>query len=86
MAWKCVNLNWYDVFQIICQYELQEARKVLDEFKGILREKNKELQKYEQDKKRLEKQNMTCLIEIKDLEHKIANIQKDSRDAIHKVI
>ena len=69
----------------LCQRELREAGQALDEFKAAMREKNRELQKCEQDKKGFEKQNMMCLIKIKDLEHNLAKIQKDHQDAVHKV-
>jgi len=64
---------------------LQETKRSLDEYKAVLRERTKELQKCEQQRKQLEKQKTTWSLEIKELLHNMSKVQKDSRDAVHKV-
>lgn len=67
------------------QTELQVAKKALEEQKAVLRERNKELQKYEQEKKKLEKEKVECSLKIKDLEHNISKLNKNSHDAARRV-
>lgn len=67
------------------QVELQAAKKALDEAKAVLRERNKELQKFEQEKKKHEKAKVDWALEIKELEHSISKFHKESRDAAQKV-
>ncbi len=67
------------------QTELQDAKKSLDEQKSVLRERNKELQKFEQKRKSLEREKSGCLIKIKEIEHSISKLHKDSRDATQRV-
>lgn len=69
----------------VSQSTLLETKKSLDEYKAILRERTRELQKYEQQRKQLEKQKTNCSIEIKEVTHNIDRVQKDGRDAVHKV-
>ena len=66
--------------------ELQAAKQALEKHKAILREKNKELQKCEQEKKRKEKEKVECSLKIKEVEHNITRFHKDSRDAAQKVL
>ncbi len=78
--------SWLTVHGLIhLQTELQVAKKALDEQKAVLREKNKELQKCEQERKKREKEKVECSLRIKELEHNISKLNKDSRDAAHRV-
>ena len=67
------------------QEELQVAKKALDEQKAVLREKNRELQKQELERKKKEKEKVECTLKIKELEHNVSKLNKDSRDAAHRV-
>ena len=57
----------------------------MDKLKSALRERNKELQKFEQERRNHEKEKVDASLKIKELEHKIAKFHKDSRDAAQRV-
>lgn len=65
--------------------ELQAAKQGLDEEKTVLRERSKELQKYEHERKRREKEKTECALKVKECEHNIAKFHKDSQDAAKRV-
>lgn len=67
------------------QAALKAAKQELDQLKSALRERNKELQKFEQERRSHEKEKVDASLKIKELEHKIAKFHKDSKDAAHKV-
>lgn len=67
------------------QASLDSVKQELEEQKAALRERNKELQKYEQQKRAHEKEKVDCSLKMKELEHKIAKFHKDSRDAAQRV-
>lgn len=82
----CMNLNTLSVVGcVVLQAELQAAKQALDKQKAIVREKNKELQKCEQERKRKEKEKVECSLQIKEVDHNITRFHKDSRDAAQKV-
>ena len=45
-----------------------------------------EHQKYVSDRRNLEKEKAECMLRMKELEHKIAKFNKDTREAAQKVI
>ena len=67
------------------QAALKAAKQELDQLKSALRERNKELQKFEQERRSHEKEKVNASLKIKELEHKIAKFHKDSKDAAQKV-
>ena len=67
------------------QAALNAAKHELDQLKSALRERNKELQKFEQERRSHEKEKADASLKIKELEHKIAKFHKDSKDAAQKV-
>lgn len=67
------------------QAALKAAKHELDQLKSALRERNKELQKFEQERRSHEKEKVDASLKIKELEHKIAKFHKDSKDAAQKV-
>ena len=67
------------------QAALKAAKQELDQLKSALRERNKELQKFEQERRSHEKKKVDASLKIKELEHKIAKFHKDSKDAAQKV-
>ena len=69
----------------ILQAALKAAKQELDQLKSALRERNKELQKFEQERRSHEKEKVDASLKIKELEHKIAKFHKDSKDAAQKV-
>lgn len=64
---------------------MDTGKQELEEQKTALRERNKELQKYEQQRRSHEKEKVDSSLKVKELEHKIAKFHKDSRDAAHRV-
>ena len=80
-----VHIN--DSYPTTChpQAALSSAKQELDELKSVLRERNKELQKFEQERRSHEKEKVDASLKIKELEHKIAKFHKDSRDAAQRV-
>lgn len=77
-------LLWSFLVSIV-QSVLQSAKHELDKQRSALRERNKEIQKYEQERHKREKEKVECGLKMKELEHKISKFNKDSRDAGQRV-
>ena len=85
---KCTHITCHTHTHTITphiQTALQAAKQELDHLKLALRERNKELQKFEQERRSHEKEKVDASLKIKELEHKIAKFHKDSKDAAQKV-
>ena len=67
------------------QAVLQGARGRLDDQKSAARERNKELQRCDSERREREKEKAGQMLAVKEVEHRLAKFQKNSRDAAAKV-
>lgn len=64
---------------------MQEARNKLDDEKKAAKERHKELQRYETEKRELEKVKAGQMLAMKEVEHRVARFHKHSQEATAKV-
>ena len=67
------------------QASLQEARARLEDVRGAARERNKELQRYDAERRGREKEKAGHVLAAKEVEHRVTKFQKHSREAAAKV-
>ncbi|XP_071510076.1 structural maintenance of chromosomes protein 2-like, partial [Diadema antillarum] len=64
---------------------VKEAKKELEKQKGKLREKNQDIQARTAEREALKEEDQKTQLVIKENEHRAAKIQRDSKDAAHRV-
>ena len=64
---------------------MQGARIRLEEQKKVVKERHKELQRYEAERHDHEKEKAEHLLAMKEVEHRVTKFHKDSREAAAKV-
>ena len=67
------------------QASLQEARGRLEDEREAARERNKELQRYDAERRGREKEKAGHVLAAKEVEHRVTKFQKHTREAAAKV-